>query len=106
VQPHPVSKVTDVSQKRNMYVIFFDFAKAFDKVHHRGLLPNLQSRGIDGKVVRWVGSWLKGRKQRVCIDSTSVVTDSEFASESANFSSVLRVQVLGFLAAENDGFET
>jgi len=55
----------------NVNVIFLDFAKAFDKVPHRRLLAKLQSHGIDGKVVRWVASWLKGRKQRVCIDGSS-----------------------------------
>jgi len=64
--------VTDViNQKENVDVIFLDFAKAFDKVPHRRLLAKLQSHGIDGKVVRWVASWLKGRKQRVCIDGSS-----------------------------------
>ena len=64
--------VTDViNQKGNMDVIFLDFAKAFDKVPHRRLLAKLQAHGIDGRVVRWVESWLRGRKQRVCLDGFS-----------------------------------
>jgi len=52
-------------------VIFLDYTNAFDKVLHRRLLAKLQSHGIDGQVVKWVASWLKGRKQRVCIDRSS-----------------------------------
>jgi len=55
--------VTDViNQKGNVDVIFLDFAKAFDKVPHKRLLPKLQSHGIGGQVVRWIAPWLKGRK--------------------------------------------
>jgi len=45
--------------------------KAFDKVPHRRLFVKLQAHAIDGQVVRWVASWLKGRKQRVCLDGTA-----------------------------------
>ena len=34
-------------------------------------MAKLQANGIDGQVVRWVASWLKGRKQRVCLDGYS-----------------------------------
>jgi len=64
--PDMVSDV--VNQKGNVDVIFLDFTKAF----HWHLLAKLQSHGIDGKVVRWFASWLKGRKQRVCIDESSL----------------------------------
>ena len=64
--------VTDaINQKGNVDVIFLDFAKAFDKVLHRCMLAKLQAHGIDGQVMRWVASWLKGRKQRVCLDGHS-----------------------------------
>jgi len=52
-------------------VIFLDFAKAFDKVPHRRLLAKLQAHGMDGQVVRWIASWLRGRKQRVSLDGYS-----------------------------------
>ena len=64
--------VTDViNQKGNVDVIFLDFAKAFDKVPHKRVLAKLQSHGIGGQVVRCIASWLKRRKQRVCIDGCS-----------------------------------
>jgi len=64
--------VTDViSQKGNTDVIFLEFVKAFDELPHRRLLAKLQANGIDGQVVRWVASRLKGRTQRVCLDGYS-----------------------------------
>jgi len=66
-----------VDRKKNADVIFFNFTKVFDNVNvldnvlHRRLLAKLQSHGIDGQVMRWVASWLKDRKQRVCIDVSS-----------------------------------
>jgi len=60
-----------INQNGSVDVIFLDFAKAFDKVPHRRLLAKLQANGINGQVVRWVASWLKGRKQRVCLDGYS-----------------------------------
>ena len=60
-----------INQKGSVDVIFLDFAKAFDKVPHRRLFAKLQAHGINGQVVRWVASWLKGRKQRVCLDGYS-----------------------------------
>ena len=64
--------VTDViNQKGNVDVIFLDFAKAFDKVPHKRLLAKLQFHGIGGLVLRWIALWLKGRKQRVCVDGCS-----------------------------------
>ena len=37
-----------ISRKCNVYAIFLDFAKAFDKVPHCLLLAKLQSYGISG----------------------------------------------------------
>jgi len=52
-----------ISQKGNVDVTFLDFAKAFGKIPHRRLLAKLHSHGIDGRVVRWIASWLKGRQE-------------------------------------------
>jgi hypothetical protein len=48
--------------------IFFDFAKAFDKVPKKRLLEKLKSIGIGGVVYKWIDNWLSGRKQRVVLD--------------------------------------
>jgi hypothetical protein len=46
-------------------VIFLDFAKAFDKVPHRRLVHKLAAYGISGKLLEWIKSFLRGRRQRV-----------------------------------------
>ena len=44
-------------------VIYLDFAKAFDKVPHM----RLERYGINANIVRWIKTWLSGRRQRVVI---------------------------------------
>ncbi|MBM6549301.1 hypothetical protein H7673_10610 [Streptococcus dysgalactiae subsp. equisimilis] len=50
--------------------IFFDFAKAFDKVPHRPLLQKVEAYGIGGEVLSWIASFLTGRSFRVRIGDT------------------------------------
>jgi ribonuclease P/MRP protein subunit RPP40 len=47
--------------------IYFDFAKAFDKVPHRRLLLKLENHGIGGRLLAWIKDWLRARRQRVCL---------------------------------------
>ncbi|CAM4547235.1 unnamed protein product [Caretta caretta] len=46
-------------------MVCLDFQKAFDKVPHQRLLSKVSGPGIRGKVLSWMGNWLKDRKQRV-----------------------------------------
>ena len=59
-------------------VIYLDFAKAFDKVHHGILLQKLQMSGITGKILCWIKNFLSDRKQSVSVEgfmsSESIVT--------------------------------
>lgn len=49
-------------------VVYFDFSKAFDTVNHDILLDKLKYKfNIDGKLLRFLVCYLKGRKQRVVI---------------------------------------
>jgi hypothetical protein len=45
--------------------VMLDVAKAFDTVSHRKLLHILEAHGIAGNLLRWIGSFLSGRRQRV-----------------------------------------
>ncbi|CAM4597179.1 unnamed protein product [Lepidochelys olivacea] len=47
---------------------YLDFQKAFDKVPHQRLLCKVRCHAKRGKVLSWIGNWLKGRKQRVGIN--------------------------------------
>ena len=63
-----LDKVTEcVDRGVDVDVIFFDFAKAFDKVPHARLMNTVRAHGVKGLVANWIENWLKDRKQRVCI---------------------------------------
>ena len=51
-------------------VLYLDFAKAFDKVPHKRLLLKLEAMGVKDELLKWIGDWLKGRRQRVKVEST------------------------------------
>ena len=50
-------------------VAYLDFSKAFDSVPHQRLLRKVKAYGVDGKILRWIESFLIGRKQRVVINN-------------------------------------
>ena len=52
----------------NVDVIYLDFAKAFDKLDFNITLHKLKLLGIDGKIGRWIHSFLTGRYQRVVVN--------------------------------------
>ena len=49
-------------------VVYLDFAKAFDKVDHGVLLAKLARFGINSTLLRWIGDFLKNRKQVVEVE--------------------------------------
>ena len=50
--------------------IFFDLAKAFDKVPHKTLLHKLQADGVCGELLQWINSFLTDRSFSVKVDKT------------------------------------
>ena len=48
-------------------VCFFDISKAFDTVWHRGLMAKIASFSIQGRILRWLESYLCCRSQQVNI---------------------------------------
>ena len=49
-------------------VIYTNFAKAFDSVPYKRLILKLKSLGIEGGVLKWIKSFLTGRRHRVTVD--------------------------------------
>ena len=60
--------LADLSQGKDVDVIYLDFAKAFDKVDHKLLLRKIRCMGITGKLYEWLKSFLSNRSQKVVID--------------------------------------
>ena len=64
--------ITDaVNKGYSVDLVLLDFAKAFDKVSHKKLIQKLEAYGINSLLVKWIESFLTGRKQRVLIGDNS-----------------------------------
>ena len=57
-----------IEEGESIDLIYTDFSKAFDSVPHQRLLQKIANIGIDGKVHKWVKSFLSGRKHRVSVE--------------------------------------
>jgi hypothetical protein len=77
-----------VDEDDSVYIIYFDYKKALDKVPHRLLLQKLKWNGIDGKVWEWIREFITGRVQRVKIANAK-------SSWRSVLSSVVQGSVLG-----------
>ena len=53
-----------------MRAVFLDISKAFNKVWHDGLIFKLRQNGVNGSLLKLFESYLRGRKQRVVVNSS------------------------------------
>ena len=60
-----------IDDGKNLDLLYLDFAKAFDKVPKKRLISKLKAHGITGNLLKWIESWLDGRKQRVVLNGKS-----------------------------------
>ena len=51
-----------------VWVVFLDISKTFDKVWHEGLIFKLEQNGMSGKLLRLIKDFLSNRKQRVVLN--------------------------------------
>ncbi|KAG0416747.1 putative RNA-directed DNA polymerase from transposon BS, partial [Dictyocoela roeselum] len=52
-------------------IIYLEFQKACDKVHHKHLVSKLNSIGIRGELNNWIKCCLTERRQQVVLNETS-----------------------------------
>ena len=63
--------------QNDVIIVLLDLSSAFDTIDHDILLHRLRCRfKIDGVVLEWIRSYLRGRTQRVCVGS--VVSEAQF----------------------------
>ena len=55
---------------KNVFAVFYDLSKAFDRVWHRGLLAKIEHLGVTGKALDWVAAYLTDRRQKVQLEGT------------------------------------
>lgn len=58
----------EMDEKKEMYILFCDISKAFDRTSHKGLLIKISQLGIRGGLLNWFRSYLSNRQQRVLIE--------------------------------------
>ena len=59
------------NSRESMDVISFDFSRTFDRVPHNKLLAVLSNRGVSGRALGWIQSFLTGHTQRVQCEGLS-----------------------------------
>lgn len=59
--------INDIESGAQVDVIYTDFSKAFDRVHHKCLLNKLETLGMHSSLLLWIGSYLCDRQQYVRI---------------------------------------
>ena len=59
-----------LEQGLNVDVIYLDFSKAFDKLDFNIVLTKLKNIGINGKLGKWIYSFLTGRYQTVLVNGS------------------------------------
>lgn len=62
-----MEKIAYTDSEHPIDMKYLDFTKAFDEVPHQRLLMEIEPHGIGENVFRWIGAWLRDRKQRVVL---------------------------------------
>ena len=66
---HTVHDIASIHDKNTQVDIgILDFSKSFDVVPHQRLLNKLEHCGVTGNIHKWIGTFLRGRLQKVMVD--------------------------------------
>ena len=59
-----------VEKKQQVDIVYFDFAKAFDRVSHKKLVSKLREMHFPSFICKWIENWLSDRKMFVRVGSS------------------------------------
>ena len=69
---HHIDDIISILERNeNADALYLDLSKAFDKVNHAILIHKLKEKGISGKILTWLNSFLTNRTQQVVIDGST-----------------------------------
>ena len=69
---HHIDDIISILERNeNADSLYLDLSKAFDKVNHAILIHKLKEKGISGKILTWLNSFLTNRTQQVVIDGST-----------------------------------
>ena len=83
-------------------VIYTDFGKAFDSVPHNRLLLKLKSLGIEGDVLKWIKSFLTGRRHRVTVDGVQLKFHMHMSAAVKKVNTILGLIKRSFVGLDED----
>ena len=63
-----------LDEGKEVFAVALDIKGAFDRVWHNGLSAKLQAKGISGKLLKWIESYLTGRSLEVILNGQSSST--------------------------------
>ena len=58
-----------LEEGHNLFVVYLDFAKAYDLVDLLVLLMKAKNTGIEGKLLIWLWEFWRNREQRVKVEN-------------------------------------
>ena len=68
---HHQDILENLTEGKDVDVVYLDFSKAFDKVDHAVLYGKLQRLGVGGALLRWIKEFLNNRVQFVAVSGAS-----------------------------------
>ena len=70
---NPITLSNELIKGNFIRINYFDFPKAFYTVNHPKLLTKLQSYGIKGNFLKWIGDFITDRCQYVRVNKNCVL---------------------------------
>ena len=61
---------SSLDQNKDFSIVYLDISRYFDKIWHKGLLAKCEKQcGLEGKLLKWINSYLHNRTHSVLVDN-------------------------------------